>query len=315
MDAARLARVFPAASFEAERLPEFQWLLVEEDVPLERPPEARAVPVLFTDMRQDFGRIESHKGRFPQGVEDALFFLLLAPWEEWSRMPEVDWRGFRLPWVYTTDKDLFVRPKAPPSPESLSWEPQALTEAWGEVVEIERPAALPLEEQAGAFLPNWNQAAWEAVCRARESPLFETPVAHFFARAYLQDGVDESSATQLRLRRRSGSKLIMTESFGRNRTRDSVQRNALRPGSRLSLGRAARQTTTSNCFASAARFFTECRWVRSRLPSAFSRASSLVRSLPPSSTKQSRALPGAGRIIWPLCLIADCGSHEHWLTA
>ena len=191
VDAPRLARVFPAASLKAERLSEFQWLLVEEDVPLERPPEARAMPVLFTDMRQDFGRIEPHKGRFPRRVEAALFFLLLAPWEEWSRMPEVDWRGFRVPWVYTTDEDLFVRPQAPPSPESLSWEPQALTDAWGEVVEIERPVALPLKDQAGASLPNWKQAAWEAVCRARESPLFETPVAHFFARAYLQDGVDE----------------------------------------------------------------------------------------------------------------------------
>lgn len=95
VDAPRLARVFPPAPFEAERFAELQWLVVEEDVPLDRPPEARAVPVLFTDMRQDFGRIEPHKGRLPLAVEDALFFLLLAPWEDWSRMPEVDWRGFR----------------------------------------------------------------------------------------------------------------------------------------------------------------------------------------------------------------------------
>jgi hypothetical protein len=191
VDAPRLARVFPAASFEAERFSEFQWLVVEEDVALDRVPEARAVPVLFTDMRQDFGRIEPHKGRFPLAVEDALFFLLLAPWENWSRMPEVDWRGFRVPWVYTTDEDLFVRPQSVPSPENLSWEPQALTDAWGDVVEFERPVALPLEDQAGSSLPGWNEAGWEAVCRARQSPLFETPVAHFFVRAYLSDGVDE----------------------------------------------------------------------------------------------------------------------------
>ena len=191
VDAPRLARVFPGASFDAERFSEFQWLVVEEDVALDCRPEARAVPVLFTDMRQDFGRIEPHKGRFPLAVEYALFFLLLAPWEDWSRMPEVDWRGFRVPWAYTTDEDLFVRPQAPPPPESLSWEPQALTDAWGDVVEVERPVALPLEDQAEASLPEWNEAAWETVCRARQSPLFETPVAHFFARAYLQDGVDE----------------------------------------------------------------------------------------------------------------------------
>jgi len=109
VDTPRLERTSSSGLFEAERFAEFQWLLVEEVVSLDRPPEARAVPVLFTDMRQDFGRIEPHKGRFPSTVEDALFFLLLAPWEEWSRMPEVDWRGFRVPWVHTTDEDLFVR--------------------------------------------------------------------------------------------------------------------------------------------------------------------------------------------------------------
>ncbi|MBI0537491.1 hypothetical protein D9599_18180 [Roseomonas sp. KE2513] len=191
VDAPGLARALPGALFEAERFAEFQWLVVEEDVSLDRPPEARAVPVLFTDMGQDFRRIEPHKGRFPLAVEDALFFLLLAPWEDWSRMPEVDWRGFRVPWVYTIDEDLFVRPQAPPSPESLSWEPLALTDAWGEIVEAERPVVLPLEDQAEASLSDWNEAAWESVCRARQSPLFQTPVAHFFARAYLHDGVDE----------------------------------------------------------------------------------------------------------------------------
>lgn len=191
VDAPRLARVFPGATFEAERFAEFQWLVVEEEVALERPPEARAVPVLFTDMRQDFGRIEPHKGRFPLALEEALFFLLLAPWEDWSRMPEVDWRGFRVLWVFTSDEDLFVRPQLVPSPESLSWEPQALTDAWGKVVEVERPVVLPLGDQAGPSLCNWSESAWEAVCRARRSPLFDTPVAHFFVRAYLTDGVDE----------------------------------------------------------------------------------------------------------------------------
>ncbi len=191
VDAPRLARVFPGASLKAERFSEFQWLVVEEDAALERPPEARAVPVLFTDMRQDFGRIEPHKERFPLAVEHALFFLLLAPWEDWSRMLEVDWRGFRVPWVYTSDEDLFVRPQAMPSPESLSWEPQALTDAWGAVVEVERPVVLPLEDEAAATLPEWNRSYCERVTQARASPLFETPVAHFFVRAYLSDGVDE----------------------------------------------------------------------------------------------------------------------------
>ena len=148
VDGPRLRRVFPGDAFEADRLAQFHWLMVEEEVALDQPPEARAVPVLFMNLGQDLGRIEPHKGRFPPAVEDALFFLLLAPWEEWSRMPEADWRGFRVPWVYTADEDLFVRPQSPPSPDSLAWETQAFTDAWGEVEEVERPVVLHLDDRA-----------------------------------------------------------------------------------------------------------------------------------------------------------------------
>lgn len=186
-----LERAFPGTLFEAERFAEFQWLVVEERVTLERPPEARAMHVLFSDMRQDFGRIEPHKGRFPPALEEALFFLLLAPWEDWSRMPEVDWRGFRMPWVYTTDEDLFIRPQTSPVPESLSWEIQALTDAWGYAVEVERPIALPLKAGVAAILRSWDGLGFDRVTRARRSSLFETPIAHFFVSAYLSDGVEE----------------------------------------------------------------------------------------------------------------------------
>lgn len=191
LDAARLRRFFPHLEFDAEAFARFHWLLVEETIPLDQPPEARAVPILFTDMRQDFGRIEPHKGRFAPIVENALFFLLLAPWEDWSTMPEVDWCGFRLPWVYIADDDLFVRPQTPPTPESLAWETQALTDAWGEVVEVERPVSLRLDDDAQAGLILWDETRWSAVNRVLGSPLFETPVAHFFVRAFLTEGVDE----------------------------------------------------------------------------------------------------------------------------
>ncbi len=34
-----------------------------------------------------FGEIDPHAGRFPKAVEEALFFLLLAPWEELGSIP------------------------------------------------------------------------------------------------------------------------------------------------------------------------------------------------------------------------------------
>ncbi len=191
VDETRLKRLYPHQDFDAVRFSEFHWLIVEETIALEQEPEARAVPVLFMDLSKDLGQIEPHKGRFPGAVEDALFFLLLAPWENWSTMAEVDWRGFRIPWVYTVDSDIFVRLSTPPSPDTLSWEPRIYDDGYGGTVEEERPVELRLEDNVAADLPVWDQNRWAIVERAKQSVLFETPITHFLVRAFLADGIDE----------------------------------------------------------------------------------------------------------------------------
>ncbi len=191
VDEARLKRFYPRQDFDAERFSEFHWLVVEETVTLDQEPEARAVPVLFMDFSQDLGQIEPHKGRFPDVVEAALFFLLLAPWESWSTMVEVDWRGFRVPWVYTVDSDIFVRLNSPPSPDTLSWEPQIYDDGYGGTIEAERPVELSLSDDVATELPAWDQSRWAIVEQAKQSVLFETPITHFLVRAFLAEGVDE----------------------------------------------------------------------------------------------------------------------------
>jgi len=191
VDETRMKRLHPRQDFDAERFSEFQWLIVEETVALEQEPEARAIPMLFMDLSRDLGQIEPHKGRFPGAVEDALFFLLLAPWESWSTMAEVDWRGFRVPWVYTVDNDIFVRLNAPPSSDTLSWEPRIYDDGYGGTIEDERPVELHIEDSVVAELPVWDQSRWEIVERAKQSVLFETPITHFLVRAFLVDGIDE----------------------------------------------------------------------------------------------------------------------------
>jgi hypothetical protein len=193
-DAPRLARNFPSLLFESKRLAQFHWLVVEEEIEVDPRPEARATPFMFVDMRRDFGEIEPHLGRFPPAVESALFFLLLARWEEWSTMQEVDWRGFRMPWIYTLDEDLFVRPARPPNPDSLTLEPWIVEGHWGEEIELERPSTLPLDDSAKAELQLFTDAAWTELQAARSTPLFETPVVHFFVRAFLADSIDEVMA-------------------------------------------------------------------------------------------------------------------------
>jgi hypothetical protein len=175
VDAPRLKRFYPREEFDAERFAEFHWLIVEETVPLSDEPGTRAVPVFGMDLRQDLGRIEPHKGRFPRALEETLFFLLLAPWEGWSTMLEVDWRGFRVPWVYTVDSDLFVRPNALPSPDTLSWEDRIHDDGYGVTYEEQRPLELTLEETAATELAFLNQSRWQILEQAKQSVLFETP--------------------------------------------------------------------------------------------------------------------------------------------
>jgi hypothetical protein len=191
VDDPRLKRFYPSQEFDADRFSEFQWLVVEETYPLEGTPEQRATPILFMDFSQDLGQIEPHKGRFPRAIEQALFFLLLAPWEIWSTMVAFDWRGFRVPWVYSIDSDIFVRPDLPPSPDTLSWQPQFLTDANGETHEVERPIELHLNGNVAEDLSVWDQSRWEIVEQAKHSVLFETPIVHFLVRAFLAEGVDE----------------------------------------------------------------------------------------------------------------------------
>lgn len=191
IDAPRLKRLYPRQDFDAERFSEFHWLIVEEAPALGQEPEERAVSLLFMDLSQDLGRIEPHKGRFPTALEEALFFLLLAPWENWSTMQEVDWRGFRVPWVYTIDSDIFIRPGSPPSSDTLSWEDRVYDDGYGGTHVEERPVELHLEEGAKTELMVWDQSHWAIVEQAKQSVLFEVPIRHFLVRAFLAEGVDE----------------------------------------------------------------------------------------------------------------------------
>ena len=193
-NAPRLARNFYNQPFETKRLAQFRWLVVEEEIALDPRPEARASPFMYMTFDRDFGEIDPHLGRFPPAVERALFFLLLAPWERWSTLHEVDWRGFRLPWIYTVDDDLFIRPSPPPSAESLTLEPWIVQGDWGEDIELERPTILPLDDEAASGLALFTDSAWKDLESARATDLFETPVAHFLVRAFLADGMDEVMA-------------------------------------------------------------------------------------------------------------------------
>ena len=172
---------------------QFNWLVVEETYPLNQEPGARAMPFFYMPIGSlDWGRIEPHRGRFDAAVENALFTILLAPWEDWVEMPECCWPGFRVPWVHTLNDDIFAGTTTPPSPDTLSWEPEVLHARDGELVaEGERPRRLALNS-AVARTSDWlNDTRWNGLRRACQSPLFETPIKHFFVRACSVEPLDE----------------------------------------------------------------------------------------------------------------------------
>lgn len=194
-DAPRLERCFPDARLDAQRLSQFHWLVIEEDVSVRGESGNRQFCWLDLPLDKDLGEIVPHGGRFPAAVERALFFLLLAPWEEWTAMAEVDWRGFRVPWIYTLDDDLCAFPTPPPAPERLSWEPYFYQVDHDELVESERPLWLRTFATAEDVLQTLD-SRWARlqVPSTLESKLFSTPVEHFLVRAFLADGIDEVMA-------------------------------------------------------------------------------------------------------------------------
>ncbi|MCF8985810.1 hypothetical protein GIW26_19840 [Pseudomonas syringae] len=194
-NAPRLERCYPGIRLDARRLSLFHWLVVEEDVSVRSESGDRQFSWLDLPFGKDLGEIVPHRGRFPADVESALFFLLLAPWEDWAEMTDVDWRGFQLPWVYTVDDDLCAFPQPPPPPERLSWEPYSYQVDHDEWEESERPMWLrtwaTAKDVRQALEARWGLMQAASV---QASELFSTPVEHFLVRAFLSDGIDEVMA-------------------------------------------------------------------------------------------------------------------------
>jgi hypothetical protein len=192
VDQPRLRRINPAWAFDAKRFSEFAWLVIEQIYPLEEKPAERGQAGYLIKPFVWRPPIEPHRRRYPDAVENAVFAMLLAPWEDWTGLlsGRDDWRPFSVPWVYEIDDDLFVQSSPPPSPASLHWSPPEFDEEEGELPGTEQPVRRQLKP--GAEIPHWlSDERWKNVMRALKSPLFETPIGHFFVKAFREDGLDE----------------------------------------------------------------------------------------------------------------------------
>jgi hypothetical protein len=207
VDTTRLQRFYPTVKFEIERLSEFQWLTTRETTPFTDGVAQRALPFLYMTFSEDYGRIEPHKGRFVPAVQDALFALLLYPWEEYVQLYDFDWRGFLTPWVYSAHDDIFVRPRKLPAPDTLTWDIKIFTDAMGDEEEIEVPQSYPLVDNALPMASILNDENLAKFSIAQKSALFDSPVSHFFVRAFFAEGVDEFLAHITTIEAALGSKI------------------------------------------------------------------------------------------------------------
>ncbi|MEA9482418.1 hypothetical protein VC290_19095 [Xanthomonas campestris] len=197
VDLDRMERIYPDHGFDLDQFAQFQWLVVRENVPINRGPGGRELHSFRLDPMEDYGRIEPHRGIYSEAVETALFWLALAPWEQLTESPDIDWRGMQIPWTYTVDHDLFAAMKRPPSSDTLSWEDSVSQDEYGHPFEVVRPVSMWLSDGSADTLRGHFSARLEAVSQLPRFQLFKTPVIYFFTRAFLVRGIDEFMAHML----------------------------------------------------------------------------------------------------------------------
>lgn len=191
IDKERLDRSHRPIQSDLDKLTDFSWMIVQENVKIEQEPNARAAPIFYTGLRVDFGQIEPHKKRFPCAFEDALTALLILPWEDWSTMKDFDWRPFHIPWVHTVDSDIFVRLAPLPSPDTLTWDYDCRERADGIIEEIKVPCTIDIEIDENPIAAGKLNQYLSIIKHHSDNSILDTPVFHFFVSGFLENGIDE----------------------------------------------------------------------------------------------------------------------------
>lgn len=190
----RLKRRFRSLSIDINSFARFDWLVVREPVSFASTLKNRSGFFRHIDFRmdRDYGAIEPYAKKWPAAVERAIFALLLLRWEDMVQHRDIDWRAFRIPWVYSVPADVLDAPPYPKGPETLTWEPDFHhDEETGEDIETERPFRLPLNDDLDAFYADLTDERWHSLGRAQASPIVNPLVVHFLTRAFASEGIDE----------------------------------------------------------------------------------------------------------------------------
>lgn len=178
----------PAFVPDTRALCQFQFLVVRGDARSDRwtPPGTLTFPFNFHP--DNLERVAVYERHFPPVVDRAIFCLLLQPIEDAVHYG-LDWRPFETPVLYVRHDDPAQRPRLPPDPSKLNWEP-CFTED-GE--EYERPLTRGECDRAG--LEQDLRNTWHLLerllprngsCQSAVNPVAE----RFVLRAYQQGRFD-----------------------------------------------------------------------------------------------------------------------------
>lgn len=192
--------------FDTKRFSQFSWLVVRETVPTEPigkrsdPTRGGPWPSFYELLNMKLGDIDlisAHRAELPEIVEQAVFVLLLYPWENVVEHAEFDWRPFRIPWIYSVRSDPFADPDPPPSADSLSWVPDIYYGPSGDVeYEVERPEKWELKKGHLKDLESFLSQQWKLtakVCPVTDAKptAFNPLVRHFMVQAFRAERFDE----------------------------------------------------------------------------------------------------------------------------
>jgi hypothetical protein len=182
---------YPALRFDVERLCQFKWLIVRERRETGTLKD-RLGSLLDIDLGT-FDLVEPYAKTMPDAVGEAVFKLLLFPWEDNGQPHYFPWEPFSIPWVYSIDLDPLRIPARPPSADSLSWEPDSpFTDA---DYETERPMAWDLGANVESLLPLHAATVDERVAKfdtALPSDMhgYAALARHFLVKGFRDEGID-----------------------------------------------------------------------------------------------------------------------------
>ncbi|HBH6890677.1 hypothetical protein QO199_24530 [Serratia bockelmannii] len=175
---------------DTARLSQFLWLMVEH---------TESLPAEFSERYWGWGKqkdtpgtVHAYKTPFPDDVEQAIFLLMLAPWQNWLINEDNHWRPFDIPWVHTLSGDIFTRQKPIPSADTLTWvEKYYYDDKHDDWIEYEAPYDYDYKVTDDQLLPFIDATARQNLLRAVNAGFINKAARHQFVNAFIKGGIDE----------------------------------------------------------------------------------------------------------------------------